>query len=244
MEVREMYFHIDRSLHAMPRICNTDGHEMELHRLVYEVSSADEAFEKLQDLCVTRTPEELDADVERDDAGRIVRVEFPWDREGYKGNSGLSNTILGSVVIEGNRMTADVNSAQRAEKLRREIDTRLGDCARFRADEIQDLDSMLSTHESGSRGRQSRKEHEELMQHPEVRESVADMMTTHWESWVDTQIPALGGRSPREAVQTEDGRESVEALLKDAERERGGDTFTAEVNRKGTQRVREILGMK
>ncbi|HEJ83288.1 MAG TPA: DUF2384 domain-containing protein, partial [Desulfobacteraceae bacterium] len=63
------------------------------------------------------------------------------------------------------------------------------------------------------------------------------------ESWVDQYIPALGGKSPRKAVKTADGREAVEALLKDAERARGQDPFTAELNRKGTQRVREMLGL-
>ena len=81
------------------------------------------------------------------------------------------------------------------------------------------------------------------MQHPEVQEHMAEMFGRHWESWVDQEIPALGGKSPKDAVKTADGREAVEALLKDAERGRGQDPFTAEVNRKGTQRVREMLGL-
>jgi hypothetical protein len=243
VEVRECYFRIDQSLHTMPQICNTDGHKMELHRLIYDVSSADEAFEKLSGLCVTMTPDEMSIDAERDDAGRLIKVEIPWDRKGHKGNPGLSNTVLGRLVIDGNRLTAEVNSAQRAAKLRREIDTRLGDGSQFRADEIQDLDSMMSKHEAGSPERKSLKEHEELMQHPEVREHLAEMTAKFWESWVDEKIPAQGEKSPREAVKTADGRESVEALLNDAERERGQDAFTVEVNRKGTQRVREMLGL-
>jgi hypothetical protein len=61
--------------------------------------------------------------------------------------------------------------------------------------------------------------------------------------WVDRKIPALEGKSPREAVKSADGRESVEALLRDAERDRGRDAFTVEANRKGTRRVRELLGL-
>ena len=81
------------------------------------------------------------------------------------------------------------------------------------------------------------------MQHPEVQAQVAEILAQHWEGWVDQEIPALGGKSPRDAVKTADGREAVEALLNDADRGRGQDSFTAEVNRKGTQRVREILGL-
>ncbi len=126
LEIRELYFAIDHSLHSKPQLCNTDGHPMEFHRLIYDVSSADEAFDKLRGLCVTMEPEELDADATRDNAGRIVRVEIPWDRTGHKASPGMPNTILGRIVIEGHRLTAEVNSAERAKALRHEIDVRLG----------------------------------------------------------------------------------------------------------------------
>ena len=34
-EIRELYFHIDHSLHTMPQLRNTDGHPMEFHRHYY-----------------------------------------------------------------------------------------------------------------------------------------------------------------------------------------------------------------
>ncbi len=242
-EIRELYFDIDRSLHTMPQMQNTDGDALEFHKLIYEVSSIDAAFPKLCDLCVTMTPEELAVDVERDETGRMVRVEIPWDRPAHKKMSGMSNTILGRVVIDGRRLIAEVNSAERATTLRREINARLGDEGRFMVDEIQDLDAMMSRHAAESTESTPSSEHEELMQHPEVQAQVAEMFGRHWESWVDQKIPALGGISPREAVKTADGREAVEALLIDAERGRGQDSFTAEINRKGIQQVREWLGL-
>jgi len=42
-------------------------------------------------------------------------------------------------------------------------------------------------------------------------------------------------------VNSPDGREAVEALLKEAEKDRG-DPFMAEANRKGARRARELLG--
>jgi hypothetical protein len=241
VEIRELYFYIDHSLHSMPKLCNTDGDPMEFHRLIYEVASTEEAFEKLCDLCVTMEPGELSADAIRDDAGRIIRVEIPWDRLGHKASSGMPNTILGRIVIDGHRLSAEVNSAERAQALRREIDARLGHGCRFKVDEIQDLDSMMNKGAAGPAERKMSKEHEELMQHPEVQEQLAAMIEKHWESWVDDKIPALGGKTPREAVKTTDGREAVEALLQDAERNRGQDPFTVQANCKGTQRVRELL---
>jgi hypothetical protein len=242
-EIRDLYFRIDHALHSMPQLCNTDGHPLEFHRLIYEVRSAAEAFEKLCDLCVTMKPEELDTDAKRDKTGRIIQVEFPWDRMGHKASPGMSNTILGHIVIDGRRLTAEVNSAERAETLRHEIDVRLGGDARFKVDEIQDLDAMMSKSPAGSGGRKQSKEHEEFMQHPEIQEQLAEMICKHWESWVDQNIPALDGKSPRDAVKTADGREAVEALLQDAVMDRRQDPFTAEANRKGSQRARELLGL-
>lgn len=243
-EIRELYFNIDHALHAKPQMHNTDGHLLEFHRLIYDVSiTAEETFEKLCDLCTTMTPEELCEDADRDEAGRIVRVGILWNRQGHKNLSGMPNTVLGRMMVDGDRLTAEVNSAERAAALRKEIDARLGDDGRFRVDEIRDLDAMMDQRATGVSEKNDLNEHEELMQHPEVQEQVAEMMGKHWESWVDQEIPALGGKSPREAAETADGREAVEALLKNAERGRGQDPFTAEVNRKGTQRVREILGL-
>jgi hypothetical protein len=242
-EIRELYFNIDRSLHTMPRMQNSDGDALEFHKLIYAVSSIDAAFQKLCDLCKTMTPEELGADAELDEAGVMVRVEIPWDRQGHKKMAGMPNTVMGRIIIDGRRLTAEVNSAERAETLRREIDARLGGDGRFKVDEIQDLDVMMSRHVDGSTESTHPSEHKELMQQPEVQAQVAELFGRHWESWVDQEIPALGGKTPREAVSTADGREAVEALLNDAERGRGQDAFTTEINRKGTRRVREILGL-
>jgi hypothetical protein len=166
-EIRDLYFQIDHALHSMPQLCNTDGHPLEFHRLIYEVSSADEAFEKLCDLCVTMKPEELCTDAKRDKTGRIIQVEIPRDRMGHKASPGMSNTILGHIEIDGHRLTAEVNSAERADTLRHEIDVRLGGGARFKVDEIQDPDSMMSKSPAGTAGRKKSKEHEAFMQHPE-----------------------------------------------------------------------------
>jgi hypothetical protein len=242
-EIRELYLQIDHSLHSRPQLCNTDGDPMEFHRLIYEVSSPEEAFAKLRDLCVTMEPAELREDAEVDDNGRIIKVEIPWDREGHKLNPELPNTVLGRIVIDGHRMTAEVNSAKRAKGLRREIGARLGAGAHFKVDEIQNVDSMMKEPAPAGIAKRHSAKRDELTQHPEVQAHVAGLIAKHWEGWVDQKIPALEGKSPREAVKSPDGRESVEALLRDAERDRGQDAFTVEANRKGTRRVRELLGL-
>ena len=43
------------------------------------------------------------------------------------------------------------------------------------------------------------------------------MKTKHYATWADEPMPALGGKTAREAVRTKAGREQVDLLLKDCE---------------------------
>jgi hypothetical protein len=48
---------------------------------------------------------------------------------------------------------------------------------------------------------------------PDVKTKLAEILAQHYDSWLDESIPALGGRTPLEAVQDPDGCEMVEALV-------------------------------
>ncbi|MBI5582438.1 MAG: hypothetical protein HY892_01310 [Deltaproteobacteria bacterium] len=60
---------------------------------------------------------------------------------------------------------------------------------------------------------------------------------------MDLKIPALRGRTPREAVLTAEGREAVVALLYDVVRGKASQPELNELNRRRIQRVRELLGL-
>ena len=62
------------------------------------------------------------------------------------------------------------------------------------------------------------------------RAMLASMMQKHMSAWPDNAIPALGGKTPREAVATKAGREKVLDLIKDMEngeatQKRAGELF-------------------
>src|SRR5258705_2321861 len=57
-------------------------------------------------------------------------------------------------------------------------------------------------------------------EHPEVREKISAMMAAHWEHWVDQPIPILGNRTPMEPGKNPDGREIVQSIVIQAERDR------------------------
>ena len=243
IEIRDLYFQIDRSLFSPPRVTNTDGDPIEFHRLIYDVPPLEETFEKLCDLCATREPRELRRDALLDKEGKIIRIEIPWSRRGHTLSPEMDDTIVGRIVLNGPRLMAEVNSARRAETLRGAIDARLGDGARFRLDEIQDAASLIDDRWAGSIKVETPTEENEFMEDPAIQERLSEMVSGHWERWVDEKIPALGGKTPRQAVQSPDGREAVEALLLDIDRNPGQDRSIAEANRTGTRRVRELLGL-
>ncbi len=46
---------------------------------------------------------------------------------------------------------------------------------------------------------------------------LAKLMERHWRKWLTEEIPALGGKTPKEAVRSKKGREQVRELLKSFE---------------------------
>ena len=243
-EIREFYFALYDGLTQPPELQNTDGEPFIFHTLYYEIDSPDQAFESLTPLSVVQSKKELRSEAELDEAGRIMRVTIPWSRKGHKKNDAFNSTILGRLEIDKRRLKVDVNSARRAELIRQEIETRLGNHARYQTMKIQSPEAMLDaeTDQKGE-GIALGSEHDELMQIPEVREQMQQMLAAHWKGWVDEEIPALGGKTPRQAVKTSDGRESVEALLLDAERQMAKDKHMRDFAPKVIADARRRLGI-
>lgn len=213
LEIRQEFFDMDRELHTLPKMLNTDGDPMEFHKLIYDIDSADLAVEKLASLCVTETPEEIREDAQKDQNGKITYAVFDWNRLDNPVHKGMPNTVLGKIEIRNDRMTIGVNSARRADAMKEEIESRLGAAARLRLDEITDLESMIKKQAADSPSLEPPIEAD-----PEIQAHIGKMLQAHWEGWVDMKLPVLKNQTPRQAVKTPDGREAVEALLLDSEK--------------------------
>lgn len=238
LEIRELYWAMDQRLHTMPKMVNTDGEPLEFHKVIYDIDTAEFVVKKLADLSNTESLNEILDNAERDGKGKLKRAEFSWGVKGNRASQGVPNTILGNVEIEEGRLIVSVNSAERARTIRRKIERRLAGKARFRLDEISDLDANLNQRSKNDDSDPSR---EELMSHPEVRHQIERLLRQHWEGWVDQKIPSLGYKTPRQAVKTADGRESVEALLLDAEKISANDPVRSAVETELIDDVRRRL---
>jgi hypothetical protein len=53
----------------------------------------------------------------------------------------------------------------------------------------------------------------ELESNPEVQAMLKEMGVQHWQKWLDTPIPALKDKTPRQSAKTAKGRERLEALF-------------------------------
>jgi len=244
IEIRELYFDIYESLLQPSQLCNTDGDPLLFHTLHYDIDDAETAFKHFCSLSVAEDEKTLRSSAIMDDKGRVIKAEIPWSREGHKASSALDNTILGRIVINNQKLTIEVNSEARAKAIRKEVKTRLGKYARYKTTEIQSPESIPAK-EKIAEGRNLEKEmgHDDLMQIPEVRDKMAKVLTAHWDGWVDKKIPVLGGITPREAVKNSDGRESVEALLIDAERHTEYDEQMGDISLDAIKDTRRRLGL-
>ncbi|TLZ16580.1 MAG: DUF2384 domain-containing protein [Gammaproteobacteria bacterium] len=242
-ELIERYLEIaDDLLHPrVPKLQNTDGEPLEMHRLVFDIDSPEVVLRALADLDFEATAEGLVARAERTSRGEIKRVAWEWKKTGNRMHKSWRNTIQGHLEIKGHKLSAEVNSARRAIELRLLIESRFGDEVRFRADRIQSLEKLIGERAPSGRAADGMDWDAAKLEGPDVTAAVQQLMAEHYESWVSEKIPALDGRTPLEAVRDAEGREKVLALLIDAERH--ARRMKPPVDEAVLRRLRERLGL-
>ncbi|MCC7079826.1 MAG: SEC-C domain-containing protein [Burkholderiales bacterium] len=229
----------------LPQLQNTDGDPLSMRKLIYDLSASPQAaFDALKHLALDQADDVLLADAARDARGELSSVSFTWSKRGNTMHPDWSNTSLGTITIDGARLTAEVNSEARADAAAKEIEAALGEGAQFRVTQIQSMEKMLSDARTAraAAGGIDKAQHNELAELPEVRAKVAEMMAAHWERWVDQPIPMLGGRTPIDAVRDRDGREVVESLVIQGERQ--GRAMNPPTDEAVFRRLRERLGLE
>lgn len=236
-ELRDLFFALHDALTTPLVLRNTDDEELLFHRLHWEIDSAAEAFERLKQLSAEESAEEILRRAERTADGELRRVQFAWTRKAPPGTSTVRNTVLGKIAIEGGKLRVEVNSAERAARIRETIDRALGGTGRHRATEV--LGSRPTPPLSGEGDGPP----EEILESPEARAEVGKLFEQYWAEWTKTNIPALGGKTPRQAVRSADGRESVEAILAAAERDAARAARFPEETLAAIHKARKLLGL-
>ena len=204
----------------LPELQNTDGDPLVPHTLIYDIDSSQAAFDALADLCIVADREELLEEARRDREGRLAGIAFDWQKAGNEKHKCWSNTVMGKIAIDGGCLTAEVNSENRALLFRKLMEERLPG-ARYRTTSIQSVESMLAEKKSRAptaAERQAEAERAALNAQPEVQALLAEELRRHYREWPDMKLPGLGNKTPRHAVKSRDGRELVEGILLQMER--------------------------
>jgi len=211
-KLRELYFSLAESAEKRrPDMRNTDGDPLEFHNLTYSVSSFPAAFQALKGLEQNVTG--------RDDAELIEEAEratIHWLKSSRKGSPDA--TTVAALRLAGTTLIAEVNSAKRAGRIRREIAKRLGEEAVLMKTEIVPFEAAMK--QAGAKAEQeepgTESEHDRIMREsPEARAFMKEFNDRHWASWPDVPLPALRGKTPRQAAKDPIGRELLESLFLD-----------------------------
>jgi hypothetical protein len=219
IEIRDLYFDITDEIldPTPPALCNTDGDPFEMTTVRYDLKvPVGEAFEALKTLAMLPDEEHFDEPI-FDESGAMTAVELRWVKAGNSQHTHWTNTTLATITLEPGRLTAALNSARRADAFGREMAKCLGSRATLVSRDVTDLNEALDSR-AIAREAGALDEPAEIEKTPEILEIEEDLFRQHFESWIDTRLPVLRDRTPREASRTDAGRERLEALLAGFER--------------------------
>jgi len=240
-EIRAVYLNIRDALTTPPKLQNTDGEPFLSHNIHFNTHSAQSTFDALAPLAWGVDKEELLEEAERNPDGSLRSIEFAWLKKGNKMHPTWESTVLGHLKITDKTLLVEVNSANRAKRIREEIEKRLGSQATHVGTETETPEQMMKQGKARNRAEEEI-DQDDLMSDPEIRRQVEAEVQKQVEGWVRTKVPALGGRTPMQAVADPDGREMVEALLQGWERQNEVQT-NAGIVRPDINALRRLLNL-
>jgi hypothetical protein len=169
---------------------NSDGEELMMSRAVYQVLDRNSLTAAL------RKCPELNAE---------DKYHYAWLR---------GDKLLGNIAISNGQLSLEANSRERLERGKSLLAGVAGSkMLRHKRDEHTTQRELKRSAAQGASEPSRREEIPLEIQH----QAITQYMEKHYAAWPDMQLPALGGKTPRQAVQTADGRRKVIMLLRDFE---------------------------
>jgi hypothetical protein len=175
------------------KIATTSGEPFVFSKAVFEINDKQAVISGLQKI----------KGFEKD------KDDFIWlDKRSKEGGA----TILGNIEIKEGKLILSCNSKKRLEKGKKLILENLVDMVTHKADTFQDPMQALKSFE----GKPEKKEKNEIPM--DVQQQLyIQLMEKHCRKWLKEKIPALDGKTPMQAVKTDEGRIKVAELLKSFE---------------------------
>ena len=191
---------LDEARENVPELQNTDGDPLLLTTDHFEIASGARP-------AVEARLAALEG-VEPAEAGEDPLV-YVFLRPGNEQHTSWDNTVIGRASVSDQTLELETNSRERADALRERVEAACGARIRHRAREHADaLSTMVASPERGPAPEPPP---------PELEQFLAEFKQRHYADWPDQSLPALGGKTPREASRTAGGRAALDVLLKDME---------------------------
>jgi len=174
------------------KLVTTDGEQVVVSRAYYHFEDKGPILESLRKI------EEFEEE----------KSEFAWF--GKRNEEGEAK-LLGRVFFDGDTLVLECSSRERLKR-GKEI---LQNCVpgiRHKVDSYEDIYKHLDSLKEKPVPKPPSDIPLEVQQ-----QLLAKLMERHWRKWLTEKIPALGGKTPKQAVRSKKGREQVRELLKSFE---------------------------
>jgi hypothetical protein len=188
----DLYDDITADSEQMPQLTNTDGDPLEMITAQFGYSNPKQIHQALH------RRDDVDHDEDED--------IYIWFKEGAKKGLIDGVTLLGRIYFQDGFLKAEVNSAQRLDGIR---------------ELLEEAGAVYHTHESQEPAEAMKEARSKPASLPipedeipeEVRKAIEEKIKNHYIDWLDSPIPALKNKTPRQAVKTAKGAQQVRIMI-------------------------------
>lgn len=195
-------------LPPQPRFCNSDGDDVMFHDLRFPLAPG--VTQKHIAACLNEVEDFVP------EKRRFWNWLAPRRTRPHKQANGImldsqmeDSTVLGSLELKGRSLLVTVNSVERAAKVEALVTEAAGERLKRPLTTIRTVEQMMAE----ERPEQLAEGADEIP--PQIaRQITHDYLDKHYRETLDAPVPALDGKSPRQAVRSAVGREKVLEWLK------------------------------
>lgn len=177
-----------------PELRTTDGDQMLWCEARFEVSDPVRVRDEL-----ARCP-----DIDHDDE------DFVWLEPDGGAGFGEMPRILGAIAIQDDELVLTTQSHPRLDRGRAMLEERLGSLISHWSTTAEPIEDLLDRPAADEEPPV-----DDLISDDVKRDTIGRMLRRHYTAWLDDTLPALDGRTPREAARDPESREQVDRMLDD-----------------------------
>lgn len=175
------------------KMSNNDGEELVVSKAVYRVLDRSALLDSLRS----------STKLQEDEEGTL----FVWT------SAEVNGTVLGTIGIDGRKLVLESNSRERLKRGKRLLAGLAAAAVEFEKDEFVTLDDIKRNISENPPPRSAKEE----IPSDVKRDIERQYMEDHYAKWLNMKIPALDGKTPRQAVRNATGKRKVAELLKQIE---------------------------